>query len=263
MRMRLRRRWLAHLLVIVLAATSVACSSSAGDIAAHQVSAGGLGYRVVRIDLRRHPLALYWRDPATQQPYASIESLRHWGHDHGRRLLFAANAGIYDHRGAPLGLYVERGHTLVPLNTAHGDPRAGNFSIQPNGVFEIDRDGRARVRTTAAFHARPGDVRWATQSGPMLVIDGHINPSFARDSHSLKWRSGVCAPDPHHVVFAISEGPVNFHSFARLFTRHLGCRDALYLDGSISQFFVAGDYYGAPDFMVKPYAGIFAVFAPH
>jgi uncharacterized protein YigE (DUF2233 family) len=41
----------------------------------------------------------------------------------------------------------------------------------------------------------------------------------------------------------------------------LGCRDALYLDGTISQFYVDGEgYAGAPTFMVKPYAGIFAVF---
>jgi uncharacterized protein YigE (DUF2233 family) len=35
-------------------------------------------------------------------------------------------------------------------------------------------------------------------------------------------------------VFAISDTPVSFGKFARLFTGPLGCRDALYLDGSIS-----------------------------
>jgi uncharacterized protein YigE (DUF2233 family) len=63
-------------------------------------------------------------------------------------------------------------------------------------------------------------------------------------------------------VFAVSEAPVNFHTFARLFKEELGCRNALYLDGTISQFYVEGEgYAGAPTFMVKPYAGIFAVFA--
>jgi uncharacterized protein YigE (DUF2233 family) len=71
----------------------------------------------------------------------------------------------------------------------------------------------------------------------------------------------VCAPTPGKVVFAVSETPVNFHTFARLFRDVLGCRDALYLDGSISEFYVDGEgYSGAPAFMLKPYAGIFAVF---
>ncbi len=71
----------------------------------------------------------------------------------GERLLFAANAGIYDRKFAPLGLYVENGRTVVPLNLAHGNPAAGNFSLLPNGVFAIYPDGHAAVRTSAAFKA--------------------------------------------------------------------------------------------------------------
>jgi uncharacterized protein YigE (DUF2233 family) len=62
--------------------------------------------------------------------------------------------------------------------------------------------------------------------------------------------------------FVVSTAPVNLHTFAKMFRDALGCRNALYLDGTLSQIFVDGDYYGAPAFMVKPYAGIFAVFAP-
>ena len=95
-----------------------------------------------------------------------------------------------------------------------------------------------------------------------VVIDGQLNKQFLDDSGSVKFRSGVCAQTPTEVVFAVSEAPVNFHDFASLFRDQLGCRDALYLDGSISQLYVDGrDYAGAPNFMVKPYAGIFAVFA--
>jgi uncharacterized protein YigE (DUF2233 family) len=117
-------------------------------------------------------------------------------------------------------------------------------------------------RTSAQFKADGKPVDWATQSGPMLVIDGQLNNQFIGDSNSTKWRSGVCAHGPHQVVFAVSESPVNFHTFASLFRDKLGCRDALYLDGTISQFYIDGTgYTGAPTFMVKPYAGIFAVFA--
>ena len=238
------------------------CARSAQSLDSREVSFGGQNYRVVRLDLKHESLSLYWRNPENGQAFGSIESLRAWGERHGQRLLFAANAGIYDKQFAPLGLHVENGKTLVPLNLAHGNPAAGNFSLLPNGVFAIYPDGRAAVRTSEAFKADGKSAQWATQSGPMLVINGQLNQQFIDDSGSVKFRSGVCARTPTEVVFAVSEAPVNFHTFASLFRDRLGCRDALYLDGSISQLFVDGqDYAGAPNFMVKPYAGIFAVFA--
>ena len=249
--------------VLLLAAVAVGgCSPPAKALDSRDVDFHGSAFRVVRIDLRHETLGLHWRDPATGQPYGDIDNLRAWGEAHGRHLLFAANAGIYDRKAAPLGLYVEDGKTLVPLNLARGNPAAGNFSLQPNGVFAIYPDGHAAVRTSTDFKADARPVRWATQSGPMLLVDGKINPRFDDRSTSMKWRSGVCARTPHDVVFAVSKTPVNFHDFAVLFRDRLGCRDALYLDGSISQIYVDGEgYAGAPAFMVKPYAGIFAVFS--
>lgn len=246
---------LASLLVLV------ACAPAARALSSDEREFDGQRFKVVRIDLRRDALGLHWHNPEGGQPFGSIDNLRQWGEAHGKRLLFAANAGIYDRKGAPLGLYVESGRTLVPLNLAHGDPAAGNFSLRPNGVFAVYPDGHAAVHTSEAFKAEGKAPRLATQSGPMLLVDGKINAQFVDDSASVKWRSGVCAPTPDSVVFAVSETPVNFHTFARLFRDALGCRDALYLDGTISQFYLDGDgYSGAPDFMLKPYAGMFAVF---
>ena len=221
----------------------------------------GQNYRVVHLDLKYEKLTLHWHETASGQPFGSIDALRQWGESRGKRLLFATNAGIYDRQYAPLGLYVEDGKTVVPLNLAHGNPASGNFSLLPNGVFAIYPDGHAAVSTSTAFKAAGKPARWATQSGPMLLIDGKLNPQFINDSSSLKWRSGVCARTPDEVVFAVSEAPVNFHTFGRLFRDELGCRDALYLDGSISQMYIDGEgYAGAPAFMVKPYAAIFTVF---
>lgn len=238
------------------------CDRRMQPIQSQEITFQGQDFTVVTLDLRHEALQLHWKNPDTREPFSDIQSLREWGAANGKRLIFAANAGIYDQSYAPLGLYVEHGKTLVPLNLVRGNPAAGNFSISPNGVFAIYPDGHAAVRTSADFKTDRQSVDLATQSGPMLVIDGQINRQFVHDSNSTKWRSGVCARTPHQVVFAVSESPVNFHDFAQLFRDKLGCRDALYLDGSISQFYIDGTgYAGAPTFMVKPYAGIFAVFA--
>lgn len=249
-----------RLAALVLAVLLGACTQTSHGIADHDVLFNNVHYRVVTIDTAQAQLGLHWLDPATGQPFASIHKLNQWGASHGQTLLFATNAGIYDAAGEPLGMYVEDGKALKPLNTAHGDPAAGNFSLLPNGVFALDANGHASVQTTADFAATHTQPRWATQSGPMLVIDGKLNPSFDAGSDSTKWRSGVCARKSTEVIFAVSTAPVNFHEFARLFRDKLGCRNALYLDGTLSQIYVGGNYYGAPAFMVKPYAGMFAVF---
>jgi uncharacterized protein YigE (DUF2233 family) len=250
------------LIVLVAATLLAACARASQGVASHDIVFENVHYRVVTIDLGIANLGLHWRDPDTGKPFSSIHALQQWGASHGRKLLFASNAGIYDAQGEPLGMYVENGRTLKPLNTAHGDPAAGNFSLLPNGVFAIDAKGHASIQTTADFATVDAQPKWATQSGPMLVIDGKINPEFVADSDSTKWRNGVCVRKPDEAVFVVSTAPVNFHTFATLFRDELGCRNALYLDGTLSQIYVGGDYYGAPAFMVKPYAGMFAVFAP-
>jgi uncharacterized protein YigE (DUF2233 family) len=255
-------RFLRWLPALALWVNILGCTSPTQALDSSELAFEGQNYHVVHLDLKREPLSLHWRDPQGSQPFGSIEALRRWGEARGERLLFATNAGIYDKQFAPLGLYVESGKTLVPLNLSHGNPASGNFSLLPNGVFAIYPDGHAAIHTSAAFKADGKSVQWATQSGPMLLIDGKLNEQFVDDSASLKWRSGVCVKAPNEVIFAVSEAPVNFHTFGRLFRDKLGCRDALYLDGSISQLYVDGEgYAGAPAFMVKPYAGIFAVFA--
>jgi uncharacterized protein YigE (DUF2233 family) len=143
------------------------------------------------------------------------------------------NAGMYDDALRPIGLYVERGVMQHKANRRDGP---GNFHLKPNGVFFIDGD-QGGVLETEAFLDRRLKPQFASQSGPMLVVDGAIHPKFSATGTSLQRRNGVGAPDDHTLVFAISEGFVNFHSFARLFRDHLGCPDALFLDGSISSLY--------------------------
>ncbi|HXE77690.1 MAG TPA: hypothetical protein VN614_05570, partial [Rhodanobacter sp.] len=121
-----------RLLLPWLLAGMCACSGVAAPLDSNEITYAGQNYRVVRIDLKHESLSLHWRNPQNGQAFGSIESLRAWGADHGQHLLFAANAGIYDKQSAPLGLHVEDGKTLVPLNLAHGNPASGNFSLLPN-----------------------------------------------------------------------------------------------------------------------------------
>jgi uncharacterized protein YigE (DUF2233 family) len=234
---------------------------SARALDSRVLQVGESGYRVVTLDLGHDALDLYWLD-ADGRPYANIEALRRKGEAEHRNLLFATNAGIYDRDYRPLGLTIADGKVLRPLNTVRVAGRSGNFGMQPNGVFYIDRQGHAGVVTTADWRARGIEARIATQSGPMLVVDGTINSGFVEDSDSRKWRSGVCARTADNVVFVVSEVPVTFHAFARVFRDELGCGNALYLDGTLSQIYTATEgYSGAPAVMVKPYAGMLAVFA--
>ena len=248
---------LATLALIVL----LASPSARAEPREREVQLDAFAFGVVDVDLSRDRLELHWKD-GTGQALAGIDGLREWGAGNGRSLLFAANAGIYDREFRPLGLHIEEGVALRPLNTTRAGGGHGNFAMQPNGVFYVDRDGKAGVMTTEHWRERGVRARIASQSGPMLVVDGAINPAFDARSDSLKWRSGVCAPTPSRVVFAVSEVPVSFHAFARLFRDTLGCRDALYLDGTLSRLWTRADgYSGAAAMMVKPYAGMFAVFA--
>lgn len=144
---------------------------------------------------------------------------------------FAMNGGMFDDAGRPIGLAIAQGRELRSLNQRQTG--RGNFHLQPNGVFLVRDNGRAEVMRTADFVAPP-DIRVATQSGPMLVIDGAVNPRFSPDGQSRYVRNGVGIGPDGVPVFAISNAPVSFGRFARLFAGPLGCRNALYLDGSVS-----------------------------
>ncbi len=142
------------------------------------------------------------------------------------------NAGMYDAERRPVGLYIEDGQTLHPANTRAG---AGNFHMKPNGVFFV-AGGRAGVMETGRFLRSGIRAAAATQSGPLLVAAGRINPHIHDSGTSEKIRNGVGVAG-HEVKFVISDQPVTFHAFAHLFRERLGCPDALFLDGSVSSLY--------------------------
>ncbi len=196
------------------------------DAACRSESFEGSSYTVCSFDLTETELRVFWQD-GEGKPYASFSALARALEAGGERLAFAMNGGMYDVALSPVGLYVEGGEQLMPANTADA---AGNFHMKPNGVFYV-AGGEAGVMETGAYLSRPPDADFATQSGPMLVIDGAIHPRFIPGSDSLKPRNGVGVSSPTMVHFAISDGAVNFDEFARFFRDALGCDNALFLDG--------------------------------
>ena len=151
----------------------------------------------------------------------------------GQHMSFAMNGGMYHHDYGPVGLLVEHGRETGALNR---DDAFGNFFMKPNGVFWIG-DGKAGVMETETYAKAGLSPLAATQSGPMLVIDGEIHPRFLPDATSLQIRNGVGILPDGRVAFAISDVPVRFHDFATLFRDRLQSRDALFLDGSISSLY--------------------------
>jgi uncharacterized protein YigE (DUF2233 family) len=154
----------------------------------------------------------------------------------GGDLLAVTNAGIFSVNHAPEGLHIELGKTLSSLNLGKGD---GNFYWKPNGVFYVADDGAGIIESEKfASLEKRGAIREATQSGPLLVIDGAINPDLKPNSRSLYVRNGIGVKSADEVYILVSEGEVNLHEFASVFANHLHCRNALYLDGCVSQFYL-------------------------
>ncbi len=91
---------------------------------------------------------------------------------------------------------------------------------------------------TKEFARRKLKPQFATQSGPMLVINGRLHPRFLADATSKNRRNGVGVAGKK-VIFALAETPVTFHQFARVFRDVLKTPNALYLDGSISRLYAA------------------------
>ncbi len=151
----------------------------------------------------------------------------------GRSVTMAMNGGMFHSDGTPVGLLVEGGAERFPLNLESG--KRGNFFLLPNGVFGVDKSGAFQVVTTEGA----AGMVWqeATQSGPMLLIEGRPHPAFNEASTNVNIRNGVGVRPDGSAVFGLSTEPVTFYAFAEAFAGK-GCEQALYLDGAISRMCV-------------------------
>ena len=206
-------------LLLLLAVFLASCASVAADPR----------YTVVKVDLRTEKLELFLNDDSGLA-FKRFDRLEAWLAARNRQLVFAVNAGMYHADFSPVGLFVRDGHEEAPLNLANG---VGNFFLKPNGVFLVSDAGPRVVEASEYPALARSGVHLATQSGPLLLRHGVLHPALIPNSDSRKIRNGV-GVSGHTAIFVLSETPVNFYDFALYFRDVLHCRDALYLDGTVS-----------------------------
>ncbi|MCB4456202.1 phosphodiester glycosidase family protein [Leisingera sp. McT4-56] len=225
---------------------------AAGAVECSDVAFEGSRFTICEVDAVREQLQLFLRD-GNGQVYGHFSTLEEALARDGKTLTFATNAGMYHSDRSPVGLYVDESGEEMRLVTNAGP---GNFGLLPNGVLCI-RDGRADVFETLAFEKAAPACTYATQSGPMLVIDGELHPRFLPDSDSYYIRNGVgTSADGTRAVFAISRNAVTFHQFGSLFRDHLTLPNALYFDGNISRLHAPQLGRSDAGFMMGPIVGV-------
>ncbi|MEO8769635.1 MAG: phosphodiester glycosidase family protein [Ferruginibacter sp.] len=188
-----------------------------------------IGYQV---DIKKQNLKLYWKDK-NNQPIKSLGNLKNFLAKNKQELVFAMNAGMYQTDNTPLGLFIQEHKMITALNKRSGN---GNFYLKPNGVFYISMDNEATICKTEDF-VDNGKIKYATQSGPMLVINGKVHSAFNTGSTNLNIRNGVGILPNNELIFAMSKTGISFYDFANYF-KNLGCKNALYLDGFVSRTYL-------------------------
>ncbi len=184
------------------------------------------------VDLKKQDLRLYWKDTNGQR-FQNFKNLKTWMNSQSNKLIFAMNGGMYQSDGSPQGLYIEKGKLLSKIDTIQKS--FGNFYLQPNGIFYITKDKKGVVCKTQGFKNK--NVLYATQSGPMLLIDSNIHPKFNKNSKNLNIRNGVGILPDGKLLFAMSKEKISFYEFADFF-KSKGCKNALYLDGFVSRTYL-------------------------
>jgi uncharacterized protein YigE (DUF2233 family) len=184
------------------------------------------------VDTQTDNLELYWKNDKGEI-IGTFENLKTWVGNHQKTLLFAMNAGMYKHDFSPEGLFIDNGQIVRPINKASA---AGNFHLQPNGIFLITKTNTAQIVTTENFK-NGGQIKYATQSRPMLLVNGQIHPEFKKGSKALNIRNGVGILSNNKIIFAMSKEKINLYDFAEFF-KSSGCKNALYLDGFVSRMYL-------------------------
>ena len=184
------------------------------------------------VNPKKQNLEFFWKNEKGEN-FKNAENLISWLKSKNKKLLFSTNGGMYKKDNSPQGLFIENKIVKSEIDTSNGN---GNFYLKPNGVFYLTTDKNPMICKTEDF-VNNVKIKYATQSGPMLVIDGEIHTAFKKNSTNLNIRNGVGILPNNQIVFAISKKEINFYDFAEYF-KNLGCKNALYLDGFVSRTYL-------------------------
>jgi uncharacterized protein YigE (DUF2233 family) len=187
------------------------------------------------VDLQKQDLKLYYKDDKGLN-FKSLGALKAWLERNDKTLQFAMNGGMYKQDNSPQGLFIENGLQINPLDTSNGN---GNFYLKPNGVFYITKNRKAGITQTDKVLGLD-TLLYATQSGPMLIIDGNMHPAFKEGSQNVNIRNGVGILPDNTIIFVLSKNEINFYEFAN-YLKKLGCKNALYLDGLVSRAYLPSE----------------------
>jgi uncharacterized protein YigE (DUF2233 family) len=127
------------------------------------------------VDTQSQDIGLYWKNDK-DEIFKSIDNLKNWLDTKNKKLIFAMNGGMFKEDNSPQGLFIDNGKKIIPLDTTKGN---GNFYLIPNGVFYITTDNLPNICRTIEYKETE-QIKYATQSGPMLVIDGQIHSAFKK-----------------------------------------------------------------------------------
>ncbi len=185
------------------------------------------------VNSRNQELKFFWKQKDNSN-YGNFQTLKSDLKKQNKELVFAVNGGMFNKNHSPQGLYIENGVTLSQLDMLSGG--YGNFYLQPNGVFYLTDKMKPVICSTKDF-TPSSNISYATQSGPMLVIDSKIHPKFQEGSENMHIRNGVGILPDGTLLFAMSKKIINFYDFASYFKEN-GCENALYLDGYVSRTYL-------------------------
>jgi uncharacterized protein YigE (DUF2233 family) len=214
------------LYIIILFVLGLSCTNSSKKQNAIIQKQDILSYVVNPI---KQNLIFHWKNKHGIR-IQNFENLKNQIENKAKKLIFATNGGMFKKDFSPQGLYIENGKILNNIDTLTN--AFGNFYLQPNGIFYLTNDNKAVICKTVEFKNR--NIKYATQSGPMLLVDGKINSKLTKGSKNLNIRNGVGVLPNGNLLFAMSKRKINFYDFANYF-KERDCKNALYLDGFVSK----------------------------
>jgi len=194
------------------------------------------------VNPKKEQLNFYWKNEQGKI-YGNAKNLKMQLQARNQELIFAMNGGMFKKDQSPQGLYIENGKLKSPLDTI--TKGYGNFYLQPNGIFFLTETNEPIITRAKGF-LHFAHIKYATQSGPMLVIDGKLHEKLTKGSKNRNIRNGVGILPNGNILFAMSKEKINFYDFATFFKEN-GCRNALYLDGFVSKTYLPSKNYQQVD----------------